>query len=217
MPSLMAVLSENLNPQLKRGDTAMAKIVSIGYRSTLAARAKANEDSQLLETNLSLLLANSAKIIETSEFYFCWPKCCWSSWPYLTGDGPLYLGYLMEGYRNQKLIETCPSCGTKTLMVTCFGGSLLSGANSCTGICLSCSTRHSLKNIPGFIDRMQFICRLRDTRPLHVPEWRESDGEIFDWGGNGLKPAMKKAQVARQLYEPLPLAEVIDRLSGLIQ
>ena len=195
----------------------MARIVSIGYRSTVAARAKAEDDSQLLQTKLSLLLTNIDKIMDRPEFYFCWPTNCWCSWPYFKGDGPIYLGYLLEGYRDQILKETCPSCSTRTLMISSFSGSPISGTNSCTGICLSCSTRHNLNNIPAFIARVQFISRLRDTRPLYQTERVEYDGHIFDWGGNGLKPAMRKQQVTRQQYEPFTLAAVIDRLAGCKQ
>jgi hypothetical protein len=73
---------------------------------------------------------------------------------------------------------------------------------------MSCSARHNLENIAGFVDRMQFVSQLRKTKPLYVGTWEEIDGQIFDWG-QGLKPARKKELVTRLLYEPLSLAEVI--------
>jgi hypothetical protein len=127
----------------------------------------------------------------------------------VTGDGPLYLGYLIEGYKDQQLIEQCPTCETKTLLISCFGGSPMSGSNAFTGICLSCSTRHNLENIAGFIGRMQFVSQLRKTKPLYVATWEEIDGQIFDWG-TGLKPARKMDLVTKMLYRPFSLQAVID-------
>jgi len=102
----------------------------------LAHRAEARS---LLDSNLSLLVANAEKILATPEMYFCAPACCVCGWPYIAYGGPLYLGYLLEGYISGALLETCSLCMAKTLMITAFSGTPLNQSNSFVGFCIPCN------------------------------------------------------------------------------
>ena len=115
------------------------------------------------------------------DFAFC-------SWAWVGGDGPLFLGYLLLGWRD-RLIGVCAACKGKVL-VTSFGGSVLSGSNGWTAICQNC---YSKQNGPWerLGDRSQFIRNLRRQYPHELCEWEEYYGELFSWGGNGLQPGKK--------------------------
>jgi hypothetical protein len=194
----------------------MTKILSCGYVRTPEDRDQEQADRQLLQSNLLLLLGHAPEILDNPDLYFCAPACCWASFSYVTADGPLplYLGYLLDGYRSQILIEVCPNCNTSTLMASCFGGSPLSGANSFSGYCLVCARQSNICSAPGaLMARLKFLCRLRKTKPLYESKWIEHEGHIFDWSGNGLRPALKRELITRQLYTPLSLSEVITTLT----
>jgi len=83
-------------------------IVSRGYAgSSLSDK---EPDFQLFTENIELLTNSQQKILETGEYFFCELPFARCSWPYVGGDGPLCLGYLLLGWKNGILLEPCPDC-----------------------------------------------------------------------------------------------------------
>lgn len=123
-----------------------------------------DEDYRIYANNLPLLLRNSQLIQSKSEWKSIELPFAWCSWPYVSGDGPLALGILLEGYQNGLLIEPCPTC-TEDCFVTVFSGSPLSGSNSWSGYCLSCNQAKRAKESihKPFVKRLRFVSDLRRT------------------------------------------------------
>lgn len=164
-------------------------------------------------SHLELILNNSANILKRSEYFFCPLSFAWCSWPYFSGDGPLWLGFLLLGWQDGILTEHCVDCNS-TVLVTSFGGSPLSGTNSYSGICTTCLSRKYGRGATQkpLSERIAFIAGLRKAFPTEVSEWQEYDGFIFSWGGNGLAPARKKRLVTHKLVEPVSLPVLLDEL-----
>ena len=190
-------------------------IIACGYSRSPEERVQEFVERQCLQSNLLLLLLNAEKILNTPQLYFCSPSCCWCSFSYVTADGPipLYLGNLLEGYRNQIFIEDCPNCQTKTLMTICFEGSPLSRSNTFWGYCISCASQSKVPFKPSaLIDRMKFVGKLRGAKPLYLSEWIVSGGYSSDWSNDWRKPAEKRELVTRKLYRPLGMRQVVASL-----
>lgn len=186
-------------------------IVSRGYAGSPSSN---NEEEFLLFTeNLDLLRANEKTILECAEYFFCHIPFASCSWPYVGGDGPLCLGYLLLGWSDGLLVEPCPSCGGECL-VTSFGGSPLSGSNSWSGICSNCKKKYS-KN-PSihkpFYKKLGFIVDLRKQYPQRVTKLEEYDSQQFSFAGDGLESARKTRPVTIELFQPIPLSELIQEL-----
>ncbi|MGD9683772.1 MAG: hypothetical protein AB7W16_21615 [Candidatus Obscuribacterales bacterium] len=166
-------------------------------------------------SHLSLILERRDEILQIPEYFFCSLSFSWCSWPYLGGDGPLPLGYLIVGWRDGWLKETCPDCGSAVYLI-CFGGSPLSGSNGWTGICSICQVIKSTRGASpdSFRKRFQSVIDLRRAFPLELFEWQEYDGYEFCWGGSGLRPAKKRRLVRRRTSEPVNLETLIEELSS---
>lgn len=168
----------------------------------------------LFVSNLSFILERRDDILQKRDYFFCSPSFSWCSWPYLGGDGPLPLGFLLTGWRDGWLTETCPECSS-TVYLICFGGSPLSGSNGWTGICSGCpgvkSTRGASPD--SFRARLVSVIHLRKSFPAALVEWQEYDGYEFCWGGAGLKPAKKKRLVRHLTAEPVVLETLLEDLS----
>lgn len=186
-------------------------IVSCGYKAS--PKSNAEEDFHLFTANLDLLRANEKTILECAEYFFCDIPFSYCSWPYVDGDGLLCLGYLLLGWRDELLVEPCPDCAGNCL-VTSFAGSPLSGGNSWTGFCSHCNKKHRKNNSARmpFVERLRFIVNLRKHYPHTITRLEEYDAMKFTFAGNGLEPAKKVRPVTIDLYQPVPLAELIEEL-----
>lgn len=171
------------------------------------------EDAQrLFRENLSLVLSYQQDIISCSEYFFCPLPIAWCSVLFIAGSGPLCLGYLLLGWSNGTLTEQCVACGG-TVLITCFGGSMLSGSNWCFGLCRDCGQSQKSHSAPTvFKDRVDFVLAARKQFPHELSYCEEYDGFVFSWGGNGLKPARKKRLVVKPVVHPVSLDVLLEEL-----
>lgn len=185
-------------------------LYSYGYE-TPAPASVAQDQYNLLVQNISLVLRYSDEIIACRDYFFCELAFAWCSWPYVSGDGPLQLGHLLLAWSSDRLIGKCSACSGKVL-VTSFGGSILSGSNSWSGYCMDCESR---KNgwWENFHEHWKFTLQSLRQYPLYVREFEEFDGQEFCWGGNGLRPARKTRRVWRRLATPVTLEVLIEELN----
>lgn len=161
---------------------------------------------------LDLLLGNEFKILQRRDYFFVHPACAWCSWPYISGDGPLFLGYLLTGWQLGTLTETCVDCGSRVLVVN-FGGSPLSGSNSWSGLCECCRVPQCGRGSDHFRRRFDFVMHMRKNFPSSISTWEEYDGFNFSWGGTGLEPARKKRLVERLTANPVSFDQLLVDLS----
>lgn len=188
-------------------------IVSRGHGPSPADLQLAADEFRLFVQQLDLVLARQSEILGNKDLLFCPLSFAWCSWPYVSGDGPLCLGYLLLAWNKGILTEPCSECGGKVL-VTSFGGSPLSGSCSWTGICMVCLEKRSARGSvhTPFASKIAFVSELRRCYPDQVCQWQEYDGFEFSWGGTGLTPALKRKPVWVKLAEPLSLHDLIERL-----
>ena len=162
--------------------------------------------------NIELLWKNEAAVLGCADYFFCQHPAAFCSWAYFSGDGPLFAGYLLLGWRDGCLTQQCASCGGN-ILITYFGGMLT--RNSWSGLCRQC--HHGQRgdtDMRQFHDRMSFVQNLRKMFPYELREWQEYDGHVFTWGGNGLKPTRRKRIVVRQLAEPVSFELLIEELAS---
>jgi hypothetical protein len=173
----------------------------------------AHEKALFLE-NLSLILQHQQQILACPQYFFCTPSFAWCSWPYVGGDGPIPLGYLLLGWSHGLLTEPCPSCQGRAL-VTSFGGSPLSGSCAWTGLCQNCCTVQSARGSVHrpFHLKIEFISKLRSEFPQSLSHWEDFDGHNFSWGGNGLQPARKARLVQTSLATGLSIEALIEAVT----
>ena len=186
-------------------------LVSRGFASSSAAQKQ--DELRLFVQHIALILSRQSEVLGHKDLLFCALSFAWCSWPYVSGDGPLPLGYLLLGLQHGILTEPCPDCTGKVL-VTSFGGSPLSGSCCWSGICINCKKMQHARgsvHVP-FAGKISFVCQLRRTHPEKVCQWQEYDGFEFSWGGTGLTPARKKKAVWISLADPLSLPAAIERL-----
>ncbi len=185
-------------------------LISQGYRSE-ADIEEAQRDWQLFSQKIELLLQHQQSILRCSDYFFCHPAFANTSWPYVSGDGPLQLGGLLLGWRGNILIARCLNCDGKVL-ITSFAGSLGTGSNTWTGLCLCCRQQQKGKHSVAFKAWFDFVFRLRRDYPAALEQHEEYLGEEFSWGGNGLKPAIKRRKISKQLAEPVSLSVLVNEL-----
>lgn len=193
-------------------------IVSQGYVGNPASN---NQQSiSLFTENIELLRAHEKTILECAEYFFCDIAFASCSWPYVTGDGPLCLGYLLLGWREGLLLESCPTCVGECL-VTSFSGSPLSGSQTWSAFCTNCKTMQTSKNQPvqnRLIEKLNFIINLRKHYTQKTWQFEEQDAMQFTFGGNGLKPVKRLRKTSVDLVQPVTLRELVNELKdGKIQ
>lgn len=159
---------------------------------------------------LPLLLKHSDTIMNCADYFFCELPFASCSWPYLSGDGLLYLGYLLIGWKSGAYMGECPHCSAK-VHVFSFGGSPLSGTNKWTGVCVVCVSVVK-SSWEAFTPRATFTINLRQQYPSTISVWQETDGVEFSWGGSGLRPAQKNRLVNHAVANPLTLDQLIEEL-----
>jgi hypothetical protein len=107
-------------------------LYSIGYSPNEESRQNRERQFELFRDHLPLILEHERDILGCADYFFCPLEFAYCSWAWVGGDGPLYLGYLFLGWRDRSFTGVCPACGG-TVLVTSFGGSILSGSNGCRG------------------------------------------------------------------------------------
>lgn len=186
-------------------------LCSVGFMPNEENPQNVENEFQVFFDHLPLILDHERNILACADYFFCRLDFAYCSWAWVGGDGPLYLGYLLLGWRD-RLTGVCPACAG-TVLVTSFGGSVLSGSNGWTGICQGCrSKQHGRWERLG--DRWQFVRNLRQSHPHEICEWEEFDGQIFSWGDNGLQPGKKKRLVHKPLANPVSLNVLIEELKS---
>ncbi len=172
------------------------------YAPSDSDREKTAREEKLFCDNLQILLEHAQDIVTNSEYFFCPLSFAWCSLLYLNGSGPLSLGQLLLGWHDGILLEPCPDCGGKVL-VTTYGGSILSGSNGWSGFCVACCGKKSRRDSvhKPFSKRANFSSAVRKKFPETTSRWEEYDGQAFSWGGNGLQPARKERLVVEKTYE----------------
>lgn len=188
-------------------------IFSYGYCPADSDRVRREAEFELLRTNLDFILEHRGKILRDKECFFCSLSFAWASVPYIGGGGPLCLGHLLLGWENEIMKEPCTECGGE-ILVTSFGGSVLSGSTGWSGICSSCNIREHRRGSvhKPFARRAHFVCSLLKRFPEEKIGVEDFDGFEFSWGGNGLKPARKKRQLTTRVVAEIALAEVLVRI-----
>jgi hypothetical protein len=192
----------------------MAPIVSKGYYPNSSA--DVDQDWQLFCQNVQLLLQHQQTILACSDYFFCSPSFSYCSWPWTSGDGPLVIGYLLLSWQNRLLVQSCPDsgCGVQVL-ITSFSGSPLSGANSWAGYCTNCRSRKSGSRTDiRFYELVDFVSKLRQKFPATVQQIEEYDAFEFSFGGDGLKPVIKKKVVQVPVAEPVNFATLLLELKA---
>lgn len=96
------------------------------------------EENDLFIQNFQLIYDNAELIINTPEYFHCECKTAYLSTFYIGRGGKIPLGSLLLLWREGKLKEKCPSCGSD-VFVFGEGGSPLSGAYSWWGFCPQCA------------------------------------------------------------------------------
>lgn len=140
----------------------MSRIESWGH-----CPARSNEqEKQAFFDSIPQLLADADSILKDPARFHSLPgEFCYGSWPYLAGDGPLCLGYLLLGWQSRNLLEQCPGC-YGFLYLFSFAGSPLSGSNSYCGYCPECRT--STKDTSTgevFLQRIKYVINLANSLP----------------------------------------------------
>jgi hypothetical protein len=186
-------------------------IHSHGYAGS--ASSEMEEAFLLFTENLDLIRLNSQKILDTAEYFFCDLPFAWCSWPYVGGDGPLCLGFLLLGWQDGIFIEPRAGCHSECLVLS-FGGSPLSGSNSWSGICAECKMKKGNRDSvhKPFYKKLIFVTDLRKRFPQRIKRWEEYQGEKFSFAGDGLEPAIQKRRKTIELFESITLVDLIYEL-----
>lgn len=187
-------------------------IHSCGYFNP--ASSEKAEAFDVFVQNLALIRHHEEDILECGDYFFCQLPFAYCSWPYISGDGPLCLGYLLLGWRDGIFREVCPACNSDCL-VTSFAGSPLSGSNSWAGYCCACETKQYGKgSIHGpFYQKTKYVIDLKKQYPETFSRWVEYDSVEFSFSGTGLKPARKKQLETVELFNAVSLEELVAELA----
>src|SRR5258706_7605501 len=82
-------------------------IYSIGYLPNEENRQNEENQFQVFRDHLPLILDHERDILDCADYFFCPLDFAFCSWAYVSGDGPLYLGYLLLGWRDGGLTAVC--------------------------------------------------------------------------------------------------------------
>ncbi len=191
-------------------------IISRGYGPDESANKDLEADWQLFSQNIDLILKHEQDILACRDYFFCSPSFACCSWPYVGGDGQLFLGYLISGWQNRLLVQPCPDSGCGgTVLITSFAGSPLSGSNHWSGYCADCQSRKSGSRTDiRFYELVDFVSKLRQTFPASVQEIETYDGCQFCWGGSGLEQVKKNRVIWKPVAEPINLSAMIEELKS---
>ncbi|MEA1911857.1 MAG: hypothetical protein U9N32_09335, partial [Spirochaetota bacterium] len=115
--------------------------------------------------NLPFLYSNYDEIMNTEKYFFC-PAYDSDFGAGIIGRGryELYIGELLQLWKNDKWKSECPKCGG-TVYITNAGGSALSGNGSAWGTCEGCK-----KNIYGIKPFRKFFHEILELPKRKIPE-----------------------------------------------
>lgn len=100
------------------------------------------------------------------------------------------------------------------MLITFFGGFILSGINSWRGLCLACGEwQRSHSSSKTFHERRQYASDLLSRYPDQHEVWEEYDGLEFSFVAGDLRPARKRRLVVTRLYDPVALETLLDELT----
>lgn len=148
----------------------MSKVQSRGFSPV----ATSSEEKRYFFERLPKLIEESETILADRALFESLPgSFSFTSWPYISGDGPLSLGFLLRGWQNGILCDQCDVCGGMVYVFS-FSGSPLSGSNSFSGYCVTCQAE-ARQQSPGrvFLERLRFILSHND----HQASLRYSTGD----------------------------------------
>lgn len=132
------------------------------------------EEKRFFLENLPVLLKHQKVVLENPKYFFSWPgSFAFGSWPYISGDGPVYTGHLLLGWQSGRLLERCTECGGSVYLVG-VGGSPLSGSGSCWGPCLECG--EFKRKYEKVLHMILSIMDLRRDNSIERSEGIEEDG-----------------------------------------
>lgn len=171
------------------------------------------EEQDLFADNLSLILEHEQTILNVCEYFFCPLSFAWCSILWVGGSGPFCLGHLLLGWESNILVDKCSKCGRR-LLITCFGGSALSGCNGFSGICIACEVWQHERGAGHFRERMTFAVNIRKQFPQQIYYWETYEGFNFRWGGNGMDPATKCRLAVKPVVEAVNLAALVQELAS---
>jgi len=108
----------------------------------MSIQANNRDEQRLIAENFSLLMKNRGSIRSHSQLGKAWSPAMYLSVAYITGGGLVPLGFLFKAWDQGLMTGYCPNCdgdqSAKSLHLFNVGGSVLSGANSCWGVCSRC-------------------------------------------------------------------------------
>jgi hypothetical protein len=143
-------------------------LYSIGFMPNEDNLENGKNEFQVFSDNLAFILEHERGILNCADYFFCSADFSYCSWAWVGGDGPLYLGYLLLGWRDGSLTGVCAAYGG-TVLVTSFGGSVLSGSNSWAGVCESCHAKQNGR-WEHFNVARDFVTNLRKRYPHEICE-----------------------------------------------
>lgn len=132
----------------------MSKVQSKGYFSPFSYA----DEKQAFLAHIPWLIEDAQSLLANTEVFKSFPgDFAHTSWPYISGDGPLCLGLLLLGWQNGVLCDRCDACGS-VVYVFRFAGSPLSGRNSFSGYCVTCQAEVRQQSAGHvFLARVKFI------------------------------------------------------------
>lgn len=191
----------------------MSKWISYGYGPQVdleASRARQEED-EFLRQHLSVILANSDRILETPRYFFCRLGAAYMSSLWIFGGGgPIPLGVLLLLWKADKMIFECPGCGSHFYAVG-ISGSILSGCGAAWGPCLDCNQRQSIRR-----DHMgETILAVGPLLRIHRNESVIEKGKQprFDWK-EGFVGESTPGRMIVPAVEPVGFRTLIAELGG---
>ncbi len=189
-------------------------IHSRGYASEKADEQREKCLNLFIE-HLQLLCDRQSEILNCADYFFCPLPFAGCSWPYIGGDGPLCLGFLLLGWKDGLLIEICPDCKSEAL-VFFFGGSPLSGSCGWSGYCKTCGAAKTGKGSQHtpFVKRIEFIKKLRARLPERVSYIEDYEGSVFSFGGDGFQKTTKQRKLWRNSAKPVDLETLVAELTN---
>lgn len=190
----------------------MSKIRIYGYgpEKDNRSREEREKEENLLYQNLKVILANSKKILETEEYFFCQIGSAFLSMPYIEPSGHIPLGALIQLWNQGKLTDTCTHCGGIVYIIG-VGGSLLSGQHEWWGGCSGCNLRQ-------VGEKERFILLWRPMTAMlkrypNKPIIEKGTRPVFSWR-EGLKGEYTPDRVIKDRVRGVSLQELVEQLRG---
>ncbi len=185
-----------------------------GYKPSPSDLSSSATELELFVKNFPILQEYEQDILSCADYFFCAPSFAWCSWLLVDGAGPLYLGYLLLGWRQGFFSSQCSGCEAKAIVFRFGCGFPFSGGYSFSAFCPSCRSIERRLNEHGVLKLIEFVRGLRKRYPREVKEWEEFDGSVFSWGGNGLKPERRKRLKTTPMAQEVSFEQIFEELKA---